>query len=152
MTQLQPARLISSGYFDSAVRDVYRLVTEAKDNLKNHRFDAIACQGVSGLILAPILAWELDVRLIIVRKTLSGSHASSMIEGEVAYGDRILFVDDFTSGYNTYGRVRDQIKALKMKTKPIAGYLYLFGQYRTARDMQKGWRTNEKWRSSTLER
>lgn len=145
---IEPVRLISSGYFDTAVRDVGKIVSEAKEALRHVKFDAIACQGISGLILAPILAYEMDRRLIIVRKTLEGSHASSMIEGEVAYGDRILFVDDFTSGYATYGRVCEQIKLLKMKTKPVAGYLYLFAKYRPAREMRAAYLKAAKFRTS----
>ena len=56
-------------------------------------FDAIACRGVSGLLIAPIVAMRLNKTLIVVRKG-EKTHSSRSVEGDHG-AKRYLILDDF---------------------------------------------------------
>ncbi len=57
------------------------------------KFDAIACRGVSGLLIAPIVAMRLNKTLIVVRKG-EKTHSCYVVEGDHA-AKRYLILDDF---------------------------------------------------------
>jgi orotate phosphoribosyltransferase len=114
-----------SGYFSKALNDIGGIVRKARAELKKRpAFDVVCCTGVSGMVFGPVLAYSMRKRLIVIRKTKRGSHASSIIEGNYGYGDRVLLVDDFTSTGNTMKRMRTELRKKDMDLKIVGAYLY----------------------------
>jgi adenine/guanine phosphoribosyltransferase-like PRPP-binding protein len=68
----------------------------------------IVSTGISGNTFASILAYELDLDLVIVRKAGESSHASKRVEG-LCIGDnvenRLIIVDDFIDTGDTIKRI-----------------------------------------------
>ena len=92
----QVIKNIHTGYTKYIDIDVMReLVPYAVEILKTFDFDALAFRGVSGAIIAPVLALELRKSIIVVRKTAEKSH----LWGRTVQGDnnarRYIIVDDF---------------------------------------------------------
>lgn len=72
------------------------------------QFDTIVFTGVSGALMAPLIAAALSKHLIVVRK--EPTHSTRTIEGWTA-SDRWLFVDDFRSTGTTYRRVAREMSS-----------------------------------------
>ena len=69
-------------------RQVVKMIKE-----RGLEFDAIACRGVSGLLIAPIVAMRLNKTLIVVRKG-EKTHSNYTVEGD--HGAKsYLILDDF---------------------------------------------------------
>ncbi len=100
---------------------------EIESNPAN-RFDAIAFAGMSGAIIAPMVAYKLNKPLIVVRKesdtSISGnSHSSRMVEGCI-FARTYLIIDDFIDTGNTIKRIIDQIKvAAENKKYLVPSYI-----------------------------
>jgi hypothetical protein len=62
-------------------------------------FDAIAFRGMSGALIAPIIAYKMNKPIIMVRKK-GGSHSSSTIEG-YKNAKTYIVIDDFVCGGDT---------------------------------------------------
>lgn len=84
--------------------------------LKEHdvKFDAIAYCGMSGGLIAPILAVMMDKSLIMVRKGddrlyPSDSHSDLLVEGDYAARSYIV-ADDFISSGKTVREIRKRVK------------------------------------------
>ena len=73
------------------------------------KFDAIACRGVSGLIVAAPVSFILDKPLVVVRKFLEGSHSNMMVEGYLEKNLRYIIVDDFMKTGNTIRKIIEEI-------------------------------------------
>ena len=76
------------------VKQVIRMIRERK-----LEFDAIVCRGVSGLLIAPIVAMRLNKTLIVVRKG-EKTHSAYTVEGDHG-AKRYLILDDFIDGGDT---------------------------------------------------
>lgn len=88
------------------VKAVCKLLREMEAE-KDLTFDAIAVRGLSGLLVAPIVAMRLNKTLLCVRKGES-CHSSNVVEGDVAAKNYIV-LDDFVSSGST---VREVIEAV----------------------------------------
>lgn len=93
--------------------------------LRGHHFDAIACQGLSGLLVAPIIARELGKSLLIVRKETEGCHSIRMVEGDYA-ARRYVILDDFISSGATCQRIVDEIGDAMPEAQCIGVLEYLY--------------------------
>jgi len=85
------------------------------------RFDAIACRGVSGLLIAPGVALRLNKTLLKVRKKKEEAHSSFLVEGDRG-AKRYIILDDFIESGDT---VKEIAKAIH-KVNPTAhcvGYI-----------------------------
>jgi len=100
-----------SGYLYSVIEREYiaQAVPKAVEQLSHYDFDAIACRGVSGLLIAPILAYLMHKTLIVVRKSTADTHANQMIEGDLG-ARRYVIVDDFVSMGTTVRAIVDEIQ------------------------------------------
>ncbi len=92
-------------------------------------FDAIAVTGLSGLLVGPIVALELGLPLIVVRKDLKCAHSTKRVEG-YAEGLKYIILDDFVQTGNTILdiklHVRDYDKSCKLVGAILwSGYRYL---------------------------
>jgi orotate phosphoribosyltransferase len=77
-----------------------RSIQAAVTALSKYDFDAFAFRGMSGALIAPSLAVEMDKTLILVRKTTDGCHSFRMVEGDSA-ARRYIIVDDCVDSGNT---------------------------------------------------
>jgi orotate phosphoribosyltransferase len=92
------------------LQDVRKMVRTLAIRLKPHRknFDAIACQGWSGALIAPILALRLNKPMIVVRKPGENPHSTYKVEGYLQ-STRYVIVDDFVRTGNTVRRIMSEI-------------------------------------------
>src|SRR6185312_11074657 len=75
-------------------------VAAALECLRRFDFDAIAFRGMSGALVAPVLALNLNKTLILVRKPDDHHHGWDDIEGHKA-ARRYVILDDFVSSGDT---------------------------------------------------
>lgn len=69
-------------------RQVVKMIKE-----RGLKFDAIACRGISGLLIAPIVAMRLNKTLIVIRKG-EKTHSKYTVEGDHG-AKNYLILDDF---------------------------------------------------------
>lgn len=118
-------------YITPAFADDDKLVTEAEYALKNVEFDTVVGTGISGALVAPLLARWMGKNLVIVRKENVDTHAYRPIEGKL--GHRWLFVDDLVCTGATLRRVVKAVDTLTFnlsfdwKTEYVGTYLYSYG-------------------------
>jgi orotate phosphoribosyltransferase-like protein len=72
-----------------------------------HEFDAIAVRGMSGSLVGPQIAMNLDKQLIIVRK--DSSHSQYKVEGGFTSNTRYVILDDFISTGETVKSIIKEI-------------------------------------------
>ncbi len=72
-------------------------------------FDAFACRGLSGMLVAPIVAMEMGKTLLVVRKKDEDNHSSRMVEGDIG-ARRYVIVDDLISSGATCRAIIEEIR------------------------------------------
>lgn len=83
------------------------LVPQIVKKLSAYEFDAIACRGLSGVLVAPMVALAMNKTLLIIRNHLD-CHSAHMVEGD--YGARrYVILDDFASSGNTVEKIVKEI-------------------------------------------
>lgn len=90
---------ICSEYLKEALtpKSTKKLVKAAVTLLKQYDFDAIAFRGISGALIAPLLAYKLNKSLLVIRKpkeTGDASHSAMRVEGDQRV-QRYIIIDDF---------------------------------------------------------
>jgi hypothetical protein len=106
---------------DRSVRQIRKAIKDGH----YPKLDAIACRGISGIIVASAVSIRLGVQLIVVRKTLDESHAESLIEGEPLTGEyTFICMDDFVCSGDT---IRETCRYLV--GKHVGNYLYRGDMY-----------------------
>lgn len=99
---------VAAGYFDQAIDDIGQLLEDAREVLEDIEFDTLVATGLSGTVVAPILAHELGVNFFIVRKPDDlSTHSYKRAVGHI--GRRWVFLDDFIDTGRTLTRVRKQV-------------------------------------------
>lgn len=93
--------------------------------LKAHdsEFDAIAFRGMSGAMIAPMLAAKLKKNLLMVRKPDQQAHSSRAVEGILA-PQRYVIVDDLISSGRTIDSIVEEIKNFSNGSQCIGIALY----------------------------
>ncbi len=71
-----------------------------------HLFDSIAFTGLSGTLIAPLLAIQTNKKLLAVRK--ENSHSTLIVEGDW-HAKRYIIVDDLISKGDTIKRINAKI-------------------------------------------
>ena len=90
-----------NGAFDKTM--VKAIIKSFQHVLKDEvfgKFDGIACRGTSGLIVAPLLSYEFDLKMLVARKPNDGSHSHYKVEGHDDI-KKYIVVDDFVSSGRT---------------------------------------------------
>lgn len=72
-------------------------------------FTTIAFRGLSGALIAPMIAMEMDKSLLAVRKVKRTGHGSNPVEGDYNAGKYII-VDDFISTGETCREIMQEIE------------------------------------------
>jgi len=110
-------------YSDWAYNDPAGIVTSAYRNLQGVEFDTFVARGLSGTLVAPLLARAMSRNFLIVRKPGENSHSSSAIEG--TFGRKWIFLDDFISGGGTFCACREAIRlGVNVPNELIGAYCY----------------------------
>src|SRR5271166_4732220 len=112
-----------------------KALTNTVKFLKTKEFDAIAFRGLSGSLVAPIVALRLKKTLLAVRKDTSDSHSSYMVEGDLA-AKRYVIVDDFIAGGSTVYNIMKEVHTAAPRAECV-GYFGYNRQYDMA---VSGWR------------
>lgn len=95
--------MITSSYlvplFQPAMTDkiVNALVTMLRE--KEVEFDTIVFRGMSGSLIAPIIAYLMHKSLLVVRKDSENNHSGYSLEGN--HPSRFIIIDDFISSGHT---------------------------------------------------
>lgn len=97
-----------TGYFDRAFTEREDIISQSVEALAEVEFDTIVATGVSGLVVAPILAHALGKDLFVVRKSDDTTNHSGKPTAGVL-GERWVFVDDFISSGATFRRVHKAV-------------------------------------------
>lgn len=93
--------------------------------LSKYDFDAIAFQGLSGALIAPIIAMQMDKTLIAVRKPNEECHSLYRVEGDVA-ARRYIIVDDFISSGNTVRAILNAVYYVNSSAKCLGVLCAMF--------------------------
>lgn len=98
-----------AGHLERGLEPDLRAITLANilRVLRHHDFDAIAFQGLSGALFAPMVAFALDKTLLAVRKG-EDCHSCRQVEGDYA-AKRYVILDDFVSCGSTVQRILTEI-------------------------------------------
>jgi orotate phosphoribosyltransferase-like protein len=88
-------------------------------------FDAIAFSGMSGATIAPIVAFQMDKGLLMVRHPDKvGSHSSTLVEGDY-HAKRYIIIDDFIATGATIDRILENIEnSLRGRAKAVGIFLH----------------------------
>lgn len=121
-----------SGYFADGVKDYDTVLDVARVSLNDVDYDTLVGTGLSGALVIPRLAHDLDKHWAIVRKPDDSAHACYQVEGTL--GKRWLFVDDCIESGKTWVRVREEISKhveeygiyTDFTTRYIGAYTYSF--------------------------
>jgi len=89
-------------------------------------FNAIACRGMSGCIVASCLSARLNKNLIVVRKKESSHHSNFQVEGSLNC-KKYIIIDDFIGQGGTVWSIISEIhSSLNPKSRCVGIYLYKY--------------------------
>lgn len=91
---------------DLTVNTLIHLIQENKFD-----FDAIAFTGMSGALIAPLVAQRLQKGLLMVRKTGDGSHSGYIVEGGLDC-TKFIIIDDLIMSGNTIRNLLEKVKTV----------------------------------------
>ena len=82
-------------------------------------FDTFAFIGLSGATLAPILAYEMDKELLMIRKKggKDGSASTRWVEGHLS-AQRVVIVDDLVATGSTMSQVMHALRYIQVGYSP----------------------------------
>ena len=80
------SRILSHKYRNKIIMNTYAALKKY-----DKEYDAIACMGVSGIMVVPQIAELLNKNIIVVRKQIDG-YSDFMVEG--AYTHKYIIIDD----------------------------------------------------------
>ena len=95
-------------------------------------FDAIACCGCSGFLVAPAVALRLKKNLIIIRKSIANCHSRLLVEGPLNT-KKYIIIDDLIDKGNTIKKI---LKAMEYENSICVG-IYLYNDYRSSSPKNK---------------
>lgn len=98
------------------------------------QFEAVAFRGMSGAIVAPMVAVKMNKPLILIRKPGDGSHSSYRVEG-YTIPCKYIIVDDFISSGRTIEAIHQAINEKSLEPFTCVAVL----AYRRQRDQKKTW-------------
>jgi orotate phosphoribosyltransferase len=95
-----------------------QIVNKALRKLPNRKFDSIAFRGMSGAIVAPIVAMKLKKNLLMVRKTSVTTHSGCKVEG-FSKSKKYIIVDDFIESGATAAHIYYEVKDFAPKAECV---------------------------------
>lgn len=88
------------------------------------KFNSIAVTGISGLLLGPILAAQLNKKILVVRKDTKTTNSDKIVEGRSVKNDRYIIIDDFIQSGSTINRIIKEIHIFNPTAKCVGIFLY----------------------------
>ena len=126
-------------------RTVSQTVAEAKRLQASHNFDTIAFCGMSGAAMAFLLAHQLKLPLLCVRKKNESSHYRSQMGSTLMEGNldcqRYLLLDDFISSGDTVNYIIESINKEIPQAKCVA--MLMYAAYSDSTYQHSSWPANE---------
>ena len=115
-------------YPENFPRTIEKSLAAAKALKEEFGYDTIAFCGMSGAAIAFILAYELELPLLCVRKKGESSHFSSLNVNKVLEGNvdtkKYLIVDDFISSGATVRYIMESIHQENSSADCVALLMY----------------------------
>jgi hypothetical protein len=115
----------TTGYMDDAWEQQGAIIAEAQDQLADVDFDTFVVTGLSGSLVAPVLAWVMGKKFFVLRKPNDGSHHArhgALWVGSL--GKRWIFLDDLVDSGLTRQRV---FRALRKQLAEVEHNRQLYG-------------------------
>src|SRR5512135_3153136 len=127
-TTISTSYLSTIFYPDTFPNTIRKTLEEAGRIHKQRKFDTIAFCGMSGAAMSFILAHEMRLPMLCVRKKGESSHyvngyEDRMLEGNLST-ERYLLVDDFISSGKTVNYILDSIKKDIPNAQCVAMLMY----------------------------
>jgi hypothetical protein len=111
----------TSEHFKKALdaSELQLVVLESIALLSPIEFDTIAFIGLSGAVVAPIIAYEMGKELLMIRKSggADKSNSGQWIEGNVG-AKRVVIVDDLISSGKTISQVMHALRQVQLLDSP----------------------------------
>lgn len=106
-------------------------VAQTIEDLRDVDFDSIAVTGVSGMSVGFPVAAQMGKRIAVLRKPNEQNHAGGEAwAGYAGLTGRVIIVDDFVSGGETWNRLADALADYDFEPVELVGtYLYRDRQY-----------------------
>lgn len=98
-------------------------VKQAIKVLKKLEFDTIAFRGISGALIAPIVAYEMNKEIGLIRKPKENSHSNYEYEG-FTEAKRFIALDDFVCTGETMAETIRVFRLHNPEAKFIGAYFY----------------------------
>jgi len=114
------------GYLSKALESIELAVTDCEKGLEGIEFDTIAFRGMSGALVAPIVARDLKKEIILVRKTGEDNHSGYSLEGHIG-AKKYVILDDFISTGKTVREIIKQVIACTKTAEFVGGVFYNHG-------------------------
>jgi orotate phosphoribosyltransferase-like protein len=102
---------------------VSQIVKDAVKALKGVDFDTIAFRGISGALVAPIVAHKLKKEIALVRKPEEKTHSYCKYEGHLSI-ERYVIIDDLVCSGETIAATVLKVRSLVPGAKFVGVYLY----------------------------
>lgn len=123
--------MIKSDYLDTPLdkNELREIIFDLKQKLKNVKFDAIAFCGNSGALVAPILAYELNKYILLVRKKSESCHSLYSVEGLYPGKKKYKYIilDDQIESGRTVKAIYNEISEYSSNLVCVGIVLYLDG-------------------------
>lgn len=118
--------IIRTNYLENALTPKFlqERIDIALTALRPVKFDSVAFQGISGALVAPILAYLLQKTITVIRKPGEGNHSGLLVEGNVMPDMRYIIVDDFAASGSTLLRIREAIHMTVSSAVCVGAYFY----------------------------
>jgi len=114
------------GYMSEALQreQIDQAVDTCLAVLEKKRFDTIAFRGMSGALIAPIVAHSMKKEIIVVRKeTKEEGHSHHKVEGHLA-ARKYVILDDFIQGGGTVREIVSRVKDFTSVAEIVGGVFY----------------------------
>jgi len=117
---------ISGGHLLEALRDQKIIVKNVVELLINSgwNFHAIAFTGASGALIAPVVAHEMDKKLILVRKEISGHSSAKVIGPRHNRNLNYIILDDLVASGTTIRNIYKEVSEFDSYLKCVGVILY----------------------------
>lgn len=85
-------------------------------------FDSIVVTGISGMIFGPILVYEMNKHIVVVRQTFSEHSIYELLTN--GSPNKYLFVDDLIASGKTARLIIKKMSQYYLKSSCVGAYLY----------------------------
>lgn len=134
-----------ASYFEDLMRTdrrnqfIKNAVSVLKKWKKKNHFDAIAFRGMSGAIIAPVIAYEMNLPVIVIRKEYDDTHDFRRVFGFVEprhHTVKYIIIDDFIETGNTVNEIVKGVSEAVKDSELVGIFLYYRSEESSLKDYQ----------------